>query len=53
MDPIEQFILSLVKLTIAEADRQGIDRDEFIEFVAYMFEALSVTSTFKKFQIFP
>lgn len=50
MNQIEQFIHYLVKLTIDEADRQVIDRDEFIEFVAYMFEALSVTSTFNDYK---
>ena len=50
MDPREQFIFDLVKLTINEADRQGADRDEFIEFVAFMFEALSVTTTIKDHQ---
>ena len=50
MDPRDQFILELVRLTIDEADRQGIDRDEFIEYVAFMFGPLSETITFENYQ---
>lgn len=50
MDYMEQLIIDLIEKVIAEADKHGDDRDEVIEYVAYIFEALSDSTTFNQYK---
>lgn len=50
MDPREEFINRLVREVIDEADKQGADRDEFMEFVAFMFSAMAECATFQHYE---